>query len=275
MYGCWHGTKGRRRRPHRHADRGQDPRPRAPQHGERIPGAIRGHAPSRRRPQPVVGSSSGCALRWSGGLPIITDVLLVVGVLDSQLPSPDHRRHGRSPSSEIGLLIKRSPPDPPFIWPHLSTARMPSISAGARVAPITIEVATATVRDAKQILTGRGPRLPSEPKLLLADRRRERSTSRAVLPQPSAATGAAVALACCCSAEKDRSRRRLPQPHVPVRRRLALVVAELRLVVEAKARLHCLGRRKQSSARWRSGAASVPVADCEGRFSEGGRVLSG
>ena len=37
----------------------------------------------------------------------------------------------------------------PVIWPRLSTARMLSISAGARVASITHEVAMTMVRDAK------------------------------------------------------------------------------------------------------------------------------
>ena len=40
---------------------------------------------------------------------------------------------------------------------------MPSPNAGARVAPITNEVATTTGRDAKQILAGRGPRHPNKP----------------------------------------------------------------------------------------------------------------
>jgi hypothetical protein len=47
------------------------------------------------------------------------------------------------------MLTKRAPPDPPFIWPRLSTARMPSTNAGARVAPIANEFTTTTVRDAK------------------------------------------------------------------------------------------------------------------------------
>jgi len=47
------------------------------------------------------------------------------------------------------MLIKRASSDPPIIWPRLSTARMPSINAGARVAPITNEFTTTTVRDAK------------------------------------------------------------------------------------------------------------------------------
>jgi hypothetical protein len=79
------------------------------------------------------------------------------GVLDSQLPSADLPALWEAQSSEIRMLIKRAGSDAPVIWPCLSTARMPSINTGARVAPINNECTTTTVRDAKQILSGRGP----------------------------------------------------------------------------------------------------------------------
>lgn len=88
----------------------------------------------------------------------MSNVPLVVGVLGSQPPSPDRQpKRSLAVSQEIWLLLERAQSDPRIIWPRLSTARMPSINAGARVAPITTEVATPTGRDAKQILTGRGP----------------------------------------------------------------------------------------------------------------------
>jgi hypothetical protein len=53
-----------------------------------------------------------------------------------------------------------SPLRPPVIWPRSSTARMPSINAGARVAPITNKFTTTTVCDAKKSCPeeGLGPR---------------------------------------------------------------------------------------------------------------------
>jgi hypothetical protein len=39
---------------------------------------------------------------------------------------------------------------PPVIWPRLVTAWMPAPNAGARVAPITDEVAHTTARDANK-----------------------------------------------------------------------------------------------------------------------------
>jgi hypothetical protein len=92
--------------------------------------------------------------------------------------------------------------------------------------------------------------------VVLADDRFDRDDG----PEPACTERPGAAPRGRGGSRRRASRRRAPGP---------------RFVAEARARLHYLGRRKQSSARWRSGAASVPVADCEGRFSEGERVLSG
>jgi hypothetical protein len=93
--------------------------------------------------------SSGCAQRWSGGQRIMRDVLLAAGVLDSQLPRADLAGAIGYPVLRDRDVDQASPLRPPIIWPRLSTARMPSINTGARVAAITNKFTTTTVLDAK------------------------------------------------------------------------------------------------------------------------------
>ncbi len=100
---------------------------------------------------------------------------LVVGALVSRLPSPDRRRAPSETQSSNQVVDQASPLRPPVIWPRFVPARMPGQSAGAGVAPITIEVTTPTVRHGPDRTRAR-PR--SGPNLSHADRPGRSRTGR-------------------------------------------------------------------------------------------------
>ena len=87
----------------------------------------------------------------------MSDVLLAAGSLDSQLLRADH--HGRVGDQVLRDqdVYQASRLRPPVIWPRFVPTGMQGQSAGACVAPITNELTTTTVRDAKHTVSGRGP----------------------------------------------------------------------------------------------------------------------
>ena len=103
------------------------------------------------------------------GTVTIRYVPVAVGVLDSQLPSPDLAGAVGDPPPEIRLFIKRVPP-PAGHRPRLVPVRMPGLSAGGRGAPITAKVAPPIVRDANTHWPDEGLDRVPEGKLLLPDR---------------------------------------------------------------------------------------------------------
>ena len=118
------------------------------------------------------------------------------------------------------VVDRASPFRPPVIWPRLANARMPGLSAGARVAPITNEVATRTCATRTKTWPDEGLKRAPNPRCLVTDGRTTGHESQSSPPSP-AATGTAQRT-CACRQGNSPAAQPKPDPlkvNQPARRR--------------------------------------------------------